>query len=82
MNLLDAMQIGAAASRRVAAAILVVLVVGTIWFRSETTNLLYGQALDSAAGTANLVGAGRGIHCTVIQDGVLSAATLDCTTGS
>jgi hypothetical protein len=78
MNILDLMQLGATTSLRIAVAIAVLLVLGYLVWPTQSFNFLHGQALDSAAGSANLVAASWGIHCTVTQDGLLSPATLDC----
>ena len=78
MNLLDAIDVLSAVSRRAAVAIFMALLVGLIWFREPTTNLLWGQAMQGRVAIVNAMGSISGVHCTVEQDGLFGPPTVRC----
>jgi hypothetical protein len=78
MNILDGLELLAALSRRAAVVIAVVLVVGVVWFRAETTNFLYGQALRARVAATNPVTQHWDLHCSVHQNGLTAPAAVRC----
>jgi hypothetical protein len=64
--------------RRAQVAVAVVAVACFAFWPTPSFNFAWGRALDSVAGTTNLVARVWNIHCTVTQDGWLGRATIHC----
>ena len=79
MNILDGLDIGTSLSRRFATFVAVATVACVLLWPTQSFNFVHGQALDSIAGTTNVIGSHWGIHCDVTQEHLLEPATLTCT---
>ncbi len=81
MNFLDSIEIGTRASRRFATLVAVLTMISFLVWPTQSFNFVHGQTLDSVAGSTELLASRWGVHCVVVQDGVLSPATMNCESG-
>lgn len=78
MHSFDVIEILVRVSRKAALVILAMLLIGMIWWRAETTNLVLGQAFGAAVDATNPAAKGFGIQCSVQQEGLWDAPSIDC----
>lgn len=78
MNVLEGINIAAAASKGAAVVITVAVIVCFYASPMKTTNFLYGQTLDSVVVAINPALKHWDIHCVVHQDGLVGPSTITC----